>query len=149
MIAVPLGEFDALTGAAPEVVEFCPACFTASYRSNIDDVWGMNREYPFNAFVADYTPYSERLVGSSSAARNDGTAKYLDTGFVAFFDPALYLDNITYLKVRELFFEALAFNKIHNFSLHGYISCDRKIFFSRQTIALTYRESPSIAVFLS
>ena len=113
MTAVPLCQTDALAGTFSEVVQLCSAGFAAAKRYNVNDVWRIEREYTLDAFVTSNASYGKCLVHSSAAACYHGSGECLDTRLDAFCDSALNIDNIADLKLRNLFFEAFTFYRIH------------------------------------
>jgi hypothetical protein len=109
---VPLAKPYGLAAAFTKVKQLSAADFTASNRYNIDYVGRMKRENTLDSLVGDKPPYGECLIDTATLAGNHDTAEYLNTGFVAFLDPAMHFDIVANLKVRHLRLQALAFNSI-------------------------------------
>jgi len=81
----------------------------------------MQREDSFDTFVADHAAYGEGLVDSAAPASYYGSAEYLRSHLFALFDAAFDVNGIAYLKIRNLFLEALAFNSVQQLGFHSYI----------------------------
>ncbi len=103
MGAVSLCEPDGFAGSLAEVIKFCPPCFSASNGPDIDYIWRVKREYPFDALVIDNPPNCEVFVNAAAFAGDYGAGKYLRALFVAFFDTAVDIYNIAYFEVRYIF----------------------------------------------
>ena len=112
MIAVPLGELDGFAGSLAEVIQFRPAGFAATNRSDIENVGRMNRENPLDSLVINNTSYCEGFVNSPIFAADHRAGKYLCPGFIAFLNPAMDIDDITNLKVRNFILETFALNSV-------------------------------------
>ena len=112
MVAVPLGELDGLAGPVTQIIEFGPSGFAASNRLDIEDVGRMQREDSFDSLVTDDSPDSEGFVNAPAFACYDRAGKDLRSLFVALFDTAMDLDDITYLEVRDLALKAFALNGV-------------------------------------
>ena len=72
----------------------------------------MQREDSFDSLVTDHSPDGEVFVNTPAFAGNDRTGKYLRSLFVALFDTAMNLDDITYLEMRDLVLKAFALNGV-------------------------------------
>ena len=125
MVAVTLGEPDGFSGSLAQVIELCSSCLAASDGPYVEHVGRMKREDSLDALLPDHSAYGEGLVNSPAAACDDGAVEYLRADLVALFDSAADIDNIAYLKVRDVVLQALILNGIEYFSLHWYISCVR------------------------
>ena len=112
MVAVPLGELDGLAGPITQIIELGSSGLAASDRLDIDIVRRVQRKYPLDAFVIDDPPDREVFVNAPAFAGNDRAGKYLRSLFVTLFNTAVNLDDITYLEVRDLVLETLAFNGV-------------------------------------
>ena len=112
MVAVPLGEPDGLAGPTTQIIELGSPGLAASDRLDIEDIGRMQREDSFDALVTDHSPDREVFINTPAFAGNDRAGKYLRSLFVALFDTAVNLDDITYLEVRDLVLETLAFNGV-------------------------------------
>jgi hypothetical protein len=112
VIAVPLGEPDGLAGPVSQVVELRPPGLAASNRLDIEDIGRMQREDSFDALVTDNSPDCEGFVNAPAFPGDDRAGKYLCSLFVALFDSAVDLDDITYLKVRDLALKTFALNGV-------------------------------------
>jgi hypothetical protein len=112
VVAVPLGELDGLAGPVTQVIELGSPGFAASYRLDIENIGRMQREDSFYALVGDDPPDGEGFVNAPAFAGDYRAGKYLRSLFVALFDPAVNLDYITYLEVRDLALKTFAFNGI-------------------------------------
>lgn len=112
MSAVPVSQFDRFTCSLAEEIKFRPSCLAASHRPDIYNVGRMKWENPLHALVIYNSPHGENLVGSTSLAGNDGAGEYLNTLFIAFFNAAVDVNNISNLKVWYILFEAITFNGI-------------------------------------
>jgi hypothetical protein len=123
MLAVALGESDGFSSALPEKIQFCSPCLTASHRPDIYDVRRMNREDSLYALSCDNPPYGEGLVNAASLSGNYRAGEYLDSFFIAFFNPAAYINHIAYFEIRHILLQALIFDCIQYFSFHRSISC--------------------------
>jgi hypothetical protein len=112
VVAVPLSELDGLTASVAQIIELGPPCFAASDRLDIEDVGRMQREDSLDALVGDDPPDGEVFVNAPAFTGNYRAGKYLRSLFVALFDSAVNLDDITYLEMRYLVFERLALNGV-------------------------------------
>jgi hypothetical protein len=100
-------KLDGFTNAIAKEVQFRTSGLAASYRDNINYVRRMQWEDTLNTFAANYAANCERFVDSTAATADYGPAEYLNTCFFTFFDPAVYLDGIANLEIRNLIFEVL------------------------------------------
>ena len=112
MVAVPLGELDGLAASVTQIIELGPPGLAASDRLDIDDVGRVQRKDSFDALVTNDSPDREVFVNATAFAGNDRAGKYLRSLFVALFNTAVNLDDITYLEMRDLVLETLAFNGV-------------------------------------
>ena len=112
MVAVPLFEPDGLAGPVTQIIELGSPGPAASDRFDIEDIGRMQREDSFDALVTDHSPDREVFINAPAFASNDRAGKYLRSLFVALFNTAVNLDDITYLEVRDLILETLAFNGV-------------------------------------
>ncbi len=78
----------------------------------------MKREDSFDALVIDNPPNCEVFVNAAALAGDYGAGKYLRALFVAFSDAAADIYNIAYFKVRYIFLQTFAFNRIQYFGFH-------------------------------
>ena len=78
----------------------------------------MEWEDSFDSLVVDNPPNCEILVNATALAGDYGAGKYLCTLFVAFSDTAVDIYNIAYFKVRYIFLQTFAFNRIQYFCFH-------------------------------
>jgi hypothetical protein len=108
VLAVPLGEPDGLAGSVAKVVELGPPGLAASDRFDIDNVGRMQREDSLDALVGDDPPDREVFVDAPAFTGDYRAGKYLRSLFVALSDPAVNIDDITYLEVRDFLLERLA-----------------------------------------
>ena len=118
MLAVPLCQSYCFSCPLAQVVELCAPDFSAPDGLDIEDIRRMKWENAFDAFVIYDAPDSEILVDSPSLAAYHSSCKDLDAFLIAFLNPAVNIDYVTYLKMRYLFLEALALNGIQNCSFH-------------------------------
>ena len=95
-----------------EVIEFGSPDFSAADCLDIEYIRRMERENAFDTFVIYDSANSKSLVNSPSLAAYHSSRKYLDAFLVAFLNPTVNVDYITYLKMRYFFLEALALNRI-------------------------------------
>lgn len=109
MFCPSLRKFNAFSAAVPEIIEFCPSGFAASDRFDVDHIRRIDWEYPFDAFVAYNTANGEVLVHAAAAFGDYNTGKNLDAALVAFLDFAMYVNDITYLKVWLLILDIFLF----------------------------------------
>ena len=109
---MPLFELYGLAGPITQIIELGSPGLAASDRLDIEDIGRMQREDSFDALVTDYSPNGEVFINASTFASNDRAGKYLRSHFVALFNAAVNLDDITYLEVRDLVLETLAFNGV-------------------------------------
>jgi hypothetical protein len=110
MLAVAVSQFDGFSGSLSEEVELCPSGLSASYCLNVDNVWRMQRENSLNTFVAKDAADGETLVHAATGSGNDCAGEQLNACFFAFGDPAMDVNGVAYLEIRNLLFEALTFN---------------------------------------
>ena len=111
-----MSESDGLSGTFAKVIELCPPCFSASYRPNIKDVGGMQREYSFDAFVIDDSADGECFVNTAALPCDYGASEYLHAYFVALFYAAADIHRVAYFEVRYLFLQTFVFNGIEHLS---------------------------------
>jgi len=109
---VPLFEPDGLAGPVTQIIELGSPGLAASDRLDIEDIGRMQREDSFDTLVTDHSPDREVFVNAPTFAGNDRAGKYLRSLFFALFNTAVNLDDITYLEVRGLVLETLAFNGV-------------------------------------
>jgi len=109
---MPLFEPDGLAGPIAQIIELGSPGLAASDRLDIEDIGRMQREDSFYALVTDDSPNGEVFVNAPAFAGNDRAGKYLRSFFVALFNTAVNLDNITYLEVRDLVLKTLALNGV-------------------------------------
>jgi len=112
VVAVPLGEFDGLARPVAQVIELGAPGFAASNRLDIEHIGRMQRKNPLDSLVGDYPPNGEVLVNTPAFAGDYSAGKDLRSLFVALSDPAMDLDDIAYLEVRDLALKTFAFNSI-------------------------------------
>lgn len=112
MVAVPLGELDGLAASVAQIIELGSPGLTASDRLDIDDVRRVQRKDSFDALVTNDSPDREVFVNAPAFAGNDRAGKYLRSLFVALFNTAVNLDDITYLEMGDLVLETFALNGI-------------------------------------
>lgn len=110
-----MGEADGFSSSFAEEIKFCPPCFSASCRPDINDRRTMKREDSLDTFVADHPADDKGLVYAPAFAGNYCAGEYLNTLFAAFFNTAADIHHITHLKVRNSFPERFAFNGIQHF----------------------------------
>ena len=72
----------------------------------------MQREDSLDTLVGNDPPDREVFVNAPAFTGNYRAGEYLRSLFVALFNPAVNLDNITYLEVRDILFQAFAFNSV-------------------------------------
>jgi len=109
---MPLFELYGLAGPIAQIIELGSSGLAASYRLDIEDIRRMQREDSFDSLVTDHSPDREVFVNAPAFAGNDRAGKYLCPLFVALFNTAVNLDNITYLEVRDLVLKTLALNGV-------------------------------------
>ena len=109
---MPLSELDGLAGPTPQIVELGPPGLTASDRLDIEDVGRVQREDSFDTFVTDHSPDRKGFVNTPAFAAYHCAGKYLCSLFVALFNPAMDLDDIAYLEVRDLALKTFALNGV-------------------------------------
>ena len=112
MAAVPLFEPYGLTGPIAQIIELGSPGLAASDRLDIDDIGRMQWEDSFSALATDHSTDREVFINAPAFACNDRAGKYLRSLFLALFDTAVNLDDITYLEVRDLALKTLAFNAV-------------------------------------
>ncbi len=78
----------------------------------------MKRKDSFDALIINNPPDCEGFVNAAALAGDYGAGKYLRALFVAFFDAAVDIYNIAYFKVRYVFLQTFAFNRIQYFCFH-------------------------------
>jgi len=78
----------------------------------------MKRENPFHTLVIYDSPHGKGLVNASALAGDYRAGKYLCALFVAFSDAAADIHNIASFKVRYVFLQTFAFNRIQYFGFH-------------------------------
>lgn len=118
MITMSLGEPDGFACSLAEVVQLRTPCFSASNRPDIQNVRRVEWENPLYALVIDDTPYREVLVNTTAFAGNHRAGKYLCAGFIAFLNAAMYVNDIAYFEMGNLFLQAFALNSIQHFCFH-------------------------------
>jgi len=109
---MPLFEPDGLAGPITQIIELGSPGLAASDRLDIEDIRRMQREDSFDPLVADHSPDREVFINTPAFTGNDRAGKYLRSLFIALFDTAVNLDDITYLKVRDLVLKTIAFNGV-------------------------------------
>ena len=112
MAAVPLFEPYGLTGPVTEIIELGSPGLAASDRLDIEDIGRMQGEDSFDSLVTDHSPDGEVFINAPAFAGNDRAGKYLRSLFLALFNTAVNLDDITYLEVRGFVLKTLAFNGV-------------------------------------
>ena len=112
MVAMPLFELYGLAGPITQIIELGSPGLAASDRLDIEDIRRMQREDSFDALVTDHSTDGEVFINAPSFAGNDRAGKYLRSLFLALFNTAVNLDDITYLEVRDLVLKTLAFNGV-------------------------------------
>ncbi len=118
MFAVSLSEPDGFAGSLAEVIQFCPPCFSTSNGPDINYIWRVKREDSFDALVIDNPPDCEVFVNAAALAGDYCAGKYLCALFVAFSDAAADIHTIAYFKMRYVFLQTFAFNRIQYFCFH-------------------------------
>lgn len=101
MFAVALFEFYGFTSTFAQVVQFGFAYTSATERLDTDDIWAVHGEYTLNTLIAHHASDREHLVDAASFAGNHGTSEYLNAFFVAFDDPAMHVDGVANLEMRQ------------------------------------------------
>jgi len=109
VVAVPLFESDGLAGPVTQIIELGSPGLAASDRFDIEDIGRIQREDSFDTLVTDHSPDREVFINAPAFAGNDRAGKYMRSLFFALFDTAVNLDDITYLEVRDLVLQTLAF----------------------------------------
>ena len=109
---MPLGEFYGFACPITQIVELGPSGLAASNRFDIQHIGRMQREDSFDSLVTDDSPDREGFVNAPAFAGDYRAGKYLRSLFVALFDPAVNLDDITYLEVRDLALKTFALNGV-------------------------------------
>lgn len=71
-----------------------------------------------DALVSDDPPDREVFVDAPAFTGNYRAGKYLRSLFVALFNPAVNLYDVTYFKVRDLVLETLFLNGVQKLSFH-------------------------------
>ena len=112
MFAVPVGQLDGLAGPIAQVIELGPPLFAAADRLDVEDVGRIQREDALDALVVDDPADREGRADAPAFARDDRAGEYLRPHFVAFFDPAVNIDDVADLEMRDTGLETLAFNGI-------------------------------------
>jgi len=112
VVAVPLGELDGLAGPITQIIELGSPGLAASDRLDIDDIGRVQGKDPFDTLVIDNPPDGKVFVNAPASARNDRAGKYLRSLFVALFNTAVNLYDITYLEVRDLVLETFTLNGV-------------------------------------
>jgi hypothetical protein len=112
VVAVPLGEPDGLACPITQIIELGPPGLAASNRLYIEYIGRIQRKDSFDALVTDHSPDREVFIYAPSFACNDRAGKYLRPLFFTLFNTAVNLDDIAYLKVRDLVLETLALNGV-------------------------------------
>ena len=72
----------------------------------------MQREDSLDTLVGNDPPDREVFVNAPAFTGNYRAGEYLRSLFVALFNPAVNLDNITYLEVRDFVLERLALDGV-------------------------------------
>lgn len=72
----------------------------------------MQREDSFDALVTDDSPDGEGFVNAPSFAGDYRAGKYLRSLFIALCNPAVNLDDITYLEMRDVALKTFALNGV-------------------------------------
>ena len=112
VVAVPLGKLDGLAGPITQIIELGPPGLAASDRLDIENVGRVQREDSFDTLVIGDPPDGEVFVNAPAFAGNDRAGKYLRSLFVALFNAAVYLYDVTYFKVRNLALETIFLNGV-------------------------------------
>jgi len=107
-----LGEPYGLAGPATQVIKLGPSGLAASYRLDIEDIGRVKRENSLDTLIADDSPDSECFVNAPAFAGDYCAGKDLRSLFVAFFDTAMNLDDITYLEMWDFALKTFALNGI-------------------------------------
>jgi len=112
VVAVPLGEPDGLAGPVAQIIELGPPGLAASDRLYMEDVRRVQWEDSFDSLVTDDSPDREGFVNAPTFSGDYCAGKYLRSLFLTLFNPAVNLDDIAYLEVRDLVLETLALNGV-------------------------------------
>jgi hypothetical protein len=120
---VLLGQSYRFACAFSQVIKFRTFGFTAAKRSYVEDVRTIQREGTLDSFVVDNSADGEHLVYPPAFSSDDCAGEDLNTLLVALDDSAMNVDRIAYLEMRDIVPEALAFDRIQQFSFHAYHSC--------------------------
>jgi hypothetical protein len=112
MVAVPLSKPYGLAGSVTQIIELGPPGLAASDRFDIEDIRRMQWENSFDSLVTYHSPDGEGFVNAPAFAGNYGAGKDLRSLFVAFFDTAMNLDDITYLEMRDVALKTFALNGV-------------------------------------
>ena len=102
----------AFTASVAEKIKFCASCLSAADRADIHNVWGIQREDPFDALIAYYTSNGKGLVYSAAPAGDHRAGKDLNSGLAAFLYSAFDVDGVADLKIRDFFLQAFSLNRI-------------------------------------
>jgi len=112
VVAVPLGKLDGLAGPITQIIELGPPGLAASDRLDIDDIGRVQWKDSFDTLVIGDPPDGEVFVNAPAFACNDRAGKYLRSLFVALFNTAVNLYDITYLEVRDLVLETFTLDGV-------------------------------------
>jgi hypothetical protein len=121
--AVFLGQPDGFAGAFSQVVKLGAFCLAASQGPDIDYARAMQRENTLDTFIVNDSTHGEHFVYAAAFAGDDYAGEYLDSLFIALFYFTVYIDRVADLEVRQVGFQALAFDGIQQFSFQVYCSC--------------------------
>jgi hypothetical protein len=103
-----LGQPDGFAGAFSQVVKLGAFCLAASQGPDIDYARAMQRENTLDTFIVNDSTHGEHFVYAAA---------------FALFYFTVYIDRVADLEVRQVGFQALAFDGIQQFSFQVYCSC--------------------------
>jgi hypothetical protein len=112
VFAVFLDELRGFACSLAEVIQFRSSGLAASSCLDIDDVGRVQGEYPFDAFTRHDSADREGRADAPAFAGDDRARKNADTLFVAFFDSAMDVNNVTDFKMRKILLHAFAFDHV-------------------------------------
>jgi hypothetical protein len=72
----------------------------------------MQREDSFDALITDHSPDGEGFINAPAFAGDYCAGKDLCSLFIALFDTTVYLDDITYLEMRDVALKTFALNGV-------------------------------------